>query len=84
MKKRRTRYKKTFTRNYLIVSLGPQSYSLIIASIAPNIMAAASHKELNECIKSMATQKYAISETFIFQVVENQARSMRGPYCAHE
>ena len=31
-------------------------------------MAAESHKELTEFIKSMATQKYAISETFIFKL----------------
>ena len=30
---------KTFSKNYLIASLGPQSYSLIKASIAPKTMA---------------------------------------------
>ena len=62
----------TFSKNYLIASLGPQSYSLIKASIAPKTMAAATYIELTECIKSMAPQTSAISETFKLSKIKQE------------
>ena len=61
-----------FSKNYLIASLGPQSYSLIKASIAPKTMAAATYKELTDCIKDLAPQTSAISETFKLSKIKQE------------
>ena len=63
---------KTFSKNYLIASLGPQSYSLIKASIAPKTMAAATYKELTDCIKALAPQTSAISETYKLSKIKQE------------
>ena len=55
-----------FTKKCLIASLGPQSYSLIKATIAPKTMTAASYKELTKSFQSMAPETSAISEILSF------------------
>ena len=63
---------KTFSKNYLMASMGAQTYSVIKASIAPRTMATATYKELTDCIKDMAPQTSAISETFKMSKIKQE------------
>ena len=56
-------------KKYLIGTLGPESYSLLKATIAPTTMTEASFKTLKDNLKSLAPRPSVISESFKLNTV---------------